>query len=345
MPALTQALTQSAVQTCVFGLDGIAIAQVPIPEPASGEVLLRLLARPVNPADLFSALGVYPGFQPKAMPAILGLEAVGKVIKLGPNVSGRLKEGQRVVAAEWQGTAVGNGTWQQYVSVPEEDLVPVPDDLPDEAACQALINPVTVVGMFTELATPKGDWMIVTAAGSALGRQALSYAKHLGVHVIATCRRVEQVAELKEAGAQEVVVVSDEAGAKALAARAKELTKGRGAWGALDSIAGPSPLQLAPALRTGGNIILYGAMSSPTVDWHVSEGLFRLIVLKGFWVKEWLGAKPKEEQRAVMVSVLEMMRSGVLPPAKVDARPLEAAVEALKDLSVVGRPAKVVLLG
>jgi NADPH:quinone reductase-like Zn-dependent oxidoreductase len=65
-----------------------------------------------------------------------------------------------------------------------------------------------------------------------------------------------------------------------LARVVSELTGGRGAWGALDSIAGSSPLKIAPAVRVGGSIIVYGAMSSPNVEWNVGQGLFRVVALK-----------------------------------------------------------------
>ncbi|GIL55798.1 hypothetical protein Vafri_11325 [Volvox africanus] len=335
--------TQTAIQISAFGIDNVVVSQVPLPSPGAGEVLVRITARPVNPSDVFSVLGVYPGFKPKDFPAILGLEGAGEVAALGPGTTGRLSVGQRVVATNWRSASEGRGTWQQYVTAPEENLVPVPDDLPDEAACQALINPVPVLGMLQELATPKDDYIIITAAGSALGRMAIRYAKHIGVRVVATCRRAEQVDELKAAGADEAIVLG--ADGDALTSRVLELTGGRGAWGALDSIAGSSPAKIAPAVRVGGTIIVYGAMGSPNIDWNVGQCLFRLVALKGFWLVPWLDAKPAEEQRGVLATVLEHMRTGLLPPMKVDARPLEEAAAALRDQAIEGRPAKIVLRG
>ncbi|EFJ44532.1 hypothetical protein VOLCADRAFT_106376 [Volvox carteri f. nagariensis] len=335
--------TQTAIQLSAFGIDNITVGQLPVPSPGAGEVLVRITARPVNPSDVFSVIGVYPGYKPKDFPAVPGLEGAGEVAALGPNVSGRLSVGQRVVATQWRGAVEGRGTWQQYVLAAEEDLVPVPDDLPDDAACQALINPVPVIGMMEELAVPEGEVVIFTAAGSALGRMFLRYASTRGVKVVATCRREEQVEELKQAGAYDAVVLG--ADADALVARVSELTGGRGAWGALDSIAGSTPAKIAPAVREGGTIIVYGAMSGPNVDWNVGQCLFRGVALKGFWLVPWLAAKPAEEQRRVLTDVLEHMRSGLLPPMKTDVRPLEEAAAALRDQAIEGRPAKIVLRG
>ncbi|GFR51560.1 hypothetical protein Agub_g13980 [Astrephomene gubernaculifera] len=337
--------TQTAVQVTAFGFDNFKVAQTPVPSPGNGEVLVRISVRPLNPSDVFCVLGVYPGYKPKGFPAVLGLEGTGQVAKLGPGCSGRLAEGQRVVAVNWRQAAEGNGTWQQFLVAREEDLVPVPDDLSDEAACQALINPVPVIGMFQDLAAPQGEYVIITAAGSALGRMALRYARHIGVKTIATCRRAEQVSELKEAGADEVFVLTSDADSEAMAARVSELTGGKGAWGAMDSVAGRSPLLVAPSVRQGGSIIVYGAMSEPGVEWHVGQALFRMVALKGFWLVPWLDAQPIEAQREMISKVLQLMKEGVLPPAKVDVRPLEEVAAALRDQGQVGRTDKIVLRG
>lgn len=86
--------------------------------------------------------GVYPGFTPKSLPAIPGLDGVGRVEESGPGTSGQFSPGQRVVAVPW-GTKTGNGSWQQYATVPEKSLFPVLDGISDEEACQFLVNPIT----------------------------------------------------------------------------------------------------------------------------------------------------------------------------------------------------------
>ncbi|KXZ49547.1 hypothetical protein GPECTOR_20g401 [Gonium pectorale] len=292
-----------------------------------------------------TAIQVYPGFKPKDFPATLGLEGAGAVAALGPDVSGRLAVGQRVVAVNWRPAASGNGTWQQYLVLREEDLVPIPDDLPDELACQALINPIPVIGMLRELAPPKGEYVIVTAAGSALGRMTLSYAKSIGIRTIATARRAEQLEELKAAGADAAFQLASDADAAALAEGVMALTGGRGAWGAIDAVAGPVPAWIAPAVRENGAIILYGLMSGVEVPYSGIQLLFRRVGLQGFWLVPWLEAQPLEAQREVLGAAVEALRSGVLQSPKIEKRPLEEAAAALADQSKVGREAKIVLVG
>ena len=98
-----------------------------------------LLTWQVHPSDVASVALTYGGFKPKQFPATPGGEGVGTVEQSGPG-AGRYPKGTRVIAVPW-GTMGGEGTWQQYVAVPEAALVSVPDGVPDETAAQAIVNP------------------------------------------------------------------------------------------------------------------------------------------------------------------------------------------------------------
>lgn len=78
--------------------------------------------------------------------------------------------------------------------------VAVPDGVSDEAAAMALVNPVTIIGMVEELAVPKGEYLLVAAAGSALSRMVITYCKHLGIKTIGIVRRRAQAEEIHQEG-------------------------------------------------------------------------------------------------------------------------------------------------
>jgi|APGre2960657444_1045066.scaffolds.fasta_scaffold00644_11 NADPH:quinone reductase-like Zn-dependent oxidoreductase len=120
-------------------LDTLAVeTHAPVPAPAAGEILVRVTARPVNPADVFSIMGVYPGFTPASLPAVPGLEGVGVVADA--NGCATVKEGDRgVVFVDAKG---GQGSWQEYVAVSAANFLPVPPSVSDETASQFLVNPV-----------------------------------------------------------------------------------------------------------------------------------------------------------------------------------------------------------
>jgi NADPH:quinone reductase-like Zn-dependent oxidoreductase len=240
----------------------IQVQDLAIPTPGEGEVVVKMSLRPVNPADIFSLMGVYPGFQPvSGSVPIAGLEGVGTVAALGAGAT-KFTVGQRVTGAPFSSVVQGSGTWQQYMKVTEACLVAVPDTVPDAAAAQFYVNPVTVVGLLEELAVPAGEWVLQTAAGSVLGRQLIQVAKKRGIKTINVVRRREQADELKAIGADEVIVSTEED----VTARAKEITGGHGAWGAVDAVGGELFAAAASAVKNGGTCIIYGAMSGLTVS-------------------------------------------------------------------------------
>ena len=199
-------------------LDEIKLVEIPIPTPGAGEVLVHIRARPVNPADIFSLMGVYPGFVPKEFPAVPGLEGAGVIAQLGPGVKELwkaegidLKVGSRVVPLIFDYVQIGKGSWTEYAVVSATNVVGIPDQVPDESAAQSIVNPLTVLGMLDELLSEvkpedsqKDIYILQAAAGSTLGKQLIQVAKFRRVKTINLVRRAEQIAELKALGADEV---------------------------------------------------------------------------------------------------------------------------------------------
>src|SRR5699024_12403449 len=104
-------------------------------------MLVRMIARPVNPSDLIPIRGAYA--HRIALPHIPGYEGVGVVEKVGSAVSQSLV-GQRGLPLR------GEGTWQEYVQSPVKYAVPVPDSIDDFTAAQMYINPLTAWIICTE---------------------------------------------------------------------------------------------------------------------------------------------------------------------------------------------------
>ena len=240
------------------------VSDLPIPSPAANEVVVNVTLRPVNPADIFSLMGVYPGFQPKeGTTPIPGVEGMGTVHAVGEGVT-KYSVGQRVAGAPFSSVSSGIGSWQQYIAVTEDCLVAIPDSVSDDAAAQLFVSPCTVVGFFQELQIPAGEYFLQTAAGSVLGRQLIQVAKHKGIKTINVVRRAEQAEELKALGADEVVVSTEED----IPARVAEITGGKGAYAAVECVGGELFASAASAVRNGGTILMYGATSglSPTCE-------------------------------------------------------------------------------
>ncbi|WP_443026545.1 alcohol dehydrogenase catalytic domain-containing protein [Sphingomonas sp. IC-56] len=126
-----------------------------------GQVLVRMRASPINPSDLIPVTGAYR--HRTALPFIPGFEGVGVVADVGEGINPVLI-GRRVLPL---GTA---GCWQSWKTLPADWCVTVPEDLDDDEAATAYINPLTALLMVRKLAPKRGDRIGVTAAGSAIGR-------------------------------------------------------------------------------------------------------------------------------------------------------------------------------
>src|SRR5258708_10716005 len=181
----------------------LAVRECPVPEARKGEARVCILATPINPSDLLFVRGHYAGVQPH-FPSPVGFEGVGIVDVLGPQAE-RLAPGQRVAFINGKG-----GNWADFAVVPADDLLPVPDDLPDQLVASFLINPASAILMLRHvLAIPQGEWLLQSAAGSELGRMIIRLAKHDGIRTVNIVRRRASVAELERLGADAVIVSTE----------------------------------------------------------------------------------------------------------------------------------------
>lgn len=334
------ASTNRAVQVVEFAPDdppaGLRVVDLPHPTPGEREVLVRLTLRPVNPTDVLSLSGRAHRGRYLSLPAVVGLEGVGVVEELGPGAA-KVKAGQRVV-----GVPFGKGTWQQVVAVSEDVLFPITDArVSDEAAAQAVVCSLTAWGMLDAVGVPEGGWLLQTAAGSVLGRQVIQLAKHRGIRTINTVRRAEQVEELKQLGADEVVVTEGD-----WPARVKELTGGEGAFAALDAIGGEMLGAAVAATAKGGTVLLYGLLSgSPACTFGIFDVLGRDVRIHGFVLFNWWATKTAEEREHALRDVERLLGEGVLTPLVGKRFPLDQAGEAVRETVLKGRGGKVYLEG
>ncbi len=127
----------------------LRLTDIPTPTPKAGEVLVRMRARGINPSDLLQVRGLY-GVLPR-LPATGGQEGMGVVEAVGEGVE-TVRPGQRVIPL---GVI---GTWQEYLTAPAAQLIPVPDSMSDGAAAQFVVNPLTAwIMVVDELKLSAGD--------------------------------------------------------------------------------------------------------------------------------------------------------------------------------------------
>lgn len=218
-----------------------------VPEPAAGEVRVRMRFAPINPADINMIEGSY-ATKPK-LPMVPGGEGVGIVDHLGAGVD-RLHVGDHVLIP------AGVGSWREALTARADDLYPVPVDGMIEQMAMLRVNPPTAYRMLHDFVPlNSGEWVLQNAANSGVGRSVIQIAKAKGWRTINVVRRAELIEELKAAGGDVVLVESAD-----LTKQIAEVVQGPIRL-ALNAVGGESALRLASALARSGTLVTYGAMS------------------------------------------------------------------------------------
>jgi NADPH:quinone reductase-like Zn-dependent oxidoreductase len=314
----------------------LQVRDVPLPEPGRNQVRLRVLVSPINPSDLMTVRGEY-GTRP-SLPAIPGYEGVGVVDKSGggllPKLRG-LKPGRRVAFSSTAG-----GAWAEYAVVSARQLVPVPDDIPDEQAASFFVNPASALVMTQYvLKVPPGEWLLQTAAGSALGRMVIRLGKHFGFRTVNVVRRHEQAEELRRAGADFLICTADES----IPQGVRDLTQGRGVKYAMDPVGGATGAAVIESLGARGRLLLYGTLSGEPIAIDPRVLIVGQKRVEGFWLSEWV-----REQRVLTMlrmsrAIRDLMRGGILTTEIGATFPLDEIAKAVAQAAQPGRSGKVQL--
>ena len=308
----------------------LSVREVPVPEPGAGQVRVRLLLSPIHNHDLWTVRGSY-GFKPE-MPARAGTELVGVVESLGEGVEG-LQAGQRV--------AIGGafGAWAEYVVAPAKGLIPVPDEMPDEAAAQLVSMPFSAIALLDFLEVSEGDWIVQNAANGAVGRMVAQLAVARGVRVLGLVRRSAGVDELREQGIGDVVATDDDGWRE----RVREVVGDGKVVAGVDSVGGSAAGDVVSLLAEDGVLVVFGAMASPTLEIGSGEVIFKQVVIKGFWGSKVFPAMDREKRAALMGELVAGITSGVVTLPVEEVYPLEEISAAARASSEPGRRGKILL--
>jgi trans-2-enoyl-CoA reductase len=299
----------------------------PIP-PQPGEVRVRMLAAPINPADLNTVEGTY-GVK-LTLPAVPGIEGCGVVEE---SASPDFQAGDPVMFVHRA------STWATHTTVPADSLFKLPADIDPVQAAMLKVNPATAWRLlhgFAEL--QREDWIVQNAGNSAVSRCVIQLARDLGVRTISFVRRRELFDELRAIGA-DYVFLDDEEGHAA----AKAVLGGANAALAFNSVGGDSALRLMKLLRESGSHITYGAMARKPITMPNGLLIFRDIQVRGLWVTRWVQNAPADEVRAVYQNLAERVAAGKLAQPVDSTFPLEKIQDALARLEASDRSGKVLL--
>lgn len=278
--------------------DVIEAVECQLPAPAAGEVLLKVLAAPINPSDVLTLTGEYGMLPP--LPATGGSEGVGRVEELGEGVS-NLKAGQTVLLPP------GNGTWVSHMLAKASKLVALPDADPQQLSMLTVNPPTALLLLKNFVDLQPGDWVIQNAANSGVGSYLIQLAKARGLKTVNIVRRESAVADVQATGGDVVLVDGPD-----LHKQVKAATAGAAIRLGIDAVGGASTENMANCLSEGAVLVNYGLMSGKPCQMPASALIFREIDLRGFWLLKWYRNATPAEQMAVFGELIGLIASGKL---------------------------------
>ena len=301
----------------------------PWPTPAAGEVIVKMRAAPINPADLNQIEGKYP--VRVELPATPGFEGAGIVVDVASDVKG-LSNGALVILPH------NTGTWRDAVAVKADELVVVPAGINAVHASMLKINPMTAWRLlhdYVDLA--RGDWLIQNAANSAAGRAVIQIAHELGYRTVNVVRRSELIGELREEGGDVVLVDSEN-----LRREVEDAIAGPPVRLGLNAVGGESALRLANCLAPASTLVTYGAMSLQPLKIPNGLLIFKDLRFRGIWINKWYDNATPAQRMEAFQHLFEMAKRGLLQTKVEKAYPLSEAKTAVAHAARGQRSGKII---
>ena len=231
------------------GPEVLRLAELPIPRPGPGQVLIRVEATGVNFIEIYFRKGTYKS----ALPFTPGSEAAGTVEELGPGVTS-------FAAGDSVASANVSGSYAEYALVPAAQLVKIPAGVTYEQAAAAMLQGMTAHYLaHSTFPLKAGDTALVHAGAGGVGLLLTQIAARIGVRVITTVSTAEKAELSREAGAAEVILYTDQD----FEVEVKRHTGGKGVDVVYDSVGKTTFDKSLNCLRPRGLLALFGGSSGP----------------------------------------------------------------------------------
>ncbi|MDG1076470.1 MAG: NADPH:quinone reductase [Planktotalea sp.] len=318
-----------------FGIAGdvLALHDVALPEPAAGEVRVKLVFSGVNPSDAKARGGTRPGvLKPPFDLVVPHSDGAGVIDAVGAGV-----DPARIGARVW----IWNGQWQrafgtaaEAICVPSEQAVALPEGASLEAGATLGIPGLTAAHTVFGGGDIAGQTLFISGGAGAVGHNAVQLAKWGGARVIATASP-NAFERVTDAGADHVL----EYRAPDLAAQILSLTDGKGVDRAVEVEFGANAPLLAEVVCANGTIAAYGSQLDMAPTLPFGSFLFKAITIDIVLVYI-LDPAPRV---AAIEKLLAALSQGALTPEIHEIMPLEDAALAHERVMTSGRSGAVLL--
>jgi NADPH:quinone reductase-like Zn-dependent oxidoreductase len=297
------------------------VTQKPIPQPGPNQVLVKMAASPVNPADIGFLAGRY-GVR-KTLPIVPGWEGSGRVVAVGKGWRARLLLGRRVACIATDNL---DGAWAEYMLTSASRCFPLRSGVSNQQGAMMIINPLTAWAMMDQ-ARKKGHQAIVqTGAASAVGQMVLKLGQKFKIPIIHVVRRQAQIDLLRSLGGEHVLSTHE----GDFDTQLRELCHNLHAAQAFDAVSGEMTSRLLRAMPDEAEVTVYGTLAGTKSEISPRAFIFRNQQVNGFWLNKWSSRIGTSGLLKAGWHVQKLITDGVFN-TKIQARmPLEDVVEGIK---------------
>lgn len=309
----------------------LVLADVPDPQPAAGEVRIRVAASGVNRADVMQRMGFYP--PPPGAPSYPGLEVSGTVDALGDGVDG-WSVGDEVCAL------LSGGGYAELVCVPAGQLLPVPRGvrLVDAAALPEVVSTVWSNVFMTANLLP-GQTFLVHGGSSGIGTMAIQLAREVGARVAVTAGSAEKLEACRQLGAEILVNYREQD----FVEEVRSATGDAGVDVILDNMGAKYLSRNVDALAVNGRLVVIGLQGGTKAELDLGLMLRKRVAV----IATSLRARPADEKAAIVAAVREhvwpLVEAGRVVPVVQGRHPLADAAAAHRELEASGHVGKILL--
>ncbi len=310
------------------GPEELRLAEVPDPQPALGQVVVRLHAAGVNPYETYIRSGKYARLP--ELPYTPGSDGAGLIESIGEGVA-TLAPGNRVYVAAG---VVRSGTYAERIATDASKVHPLPDATSFSQGATLGVPAATAYrALMIRAQARAGEAVLVHGASGGVGIAATQLARGYGLRVIGTAGTAEGLDAAKRAGADAVLNHREEG----YLARIPELTGGKGVDIILEMLANVNLDKDLGVLAAKGRVIVVGNRGRVEIDARQTMARESAILGMQLW------AASPEETRQTHAAIGAALATGVLKPAIARELPLASAPEAHRAVMEDAATGKIVL--
>ena len=300
------------------------------PQPGPQDILVKIKAIGINYIDIYIRTGLY---KPPSYPYTPGKEASGEVVAVGDQVKD-FTTGDRVAFC-----SNNSGTYAEYVVVPADQAVHIPDSMDYEIAAAAMLQGLTAYYLtHLTIALHNKHIILVHAGAGGVGLLLIQMARMIGVQVFTTVSGEAKEKIAKKAGADHVIIYSRDSFHEAI----QNLTKGKGVDVVYDAVGKDTFADSLLCLTTRGMLVSFGQASGPIPPFDISKLAEKSLYLTRPSLFHY--AKTKEELRSMSAALFEFISKKGLQIQIGQRYALRHAAKAHRDLEERRTVAKSILL-